>query len=48
VVAVWSPCRNPGFFQTFRGVFPDAEEVDTRPWATQVNEPADVVYVGRG
>lgn len=46
VCAVWSPCRNPGFFQTFRGVFADAEEVDTRPWANQVNEPADVMYVG--
>jgi len=44
--AVWSPCRNPGFFQTFRQVFPGADEVDTRPWANEVSEPADVVYVG--
>ena len=46
VCAVWSPCRNPGFFQTFAAVFPGADEVDTRPWANEVNEPADVVYVG--
>jgi spermidine synthase len=44
--AVWSPCRNPGFFATFGAVFPGAEELDTRPWANEVNEPADVVYVG--
>ena len=46
VCAVWSPCRNPAFFQTFAAVFPGADEVDTRPWANEVNEPADVVYVG--
>ncbi len=42
VLAVWSPSRNPVFFEAIRRVFPDAEELDTLAYAQ--GEPADVVY----
>lgn len=45
VLAVWSPSRNGVFHETLVRVFPEAEEVDTRPIAAKVGEIADVVYL---
>ena len=45
VLAVWSPCHDPAFLEGLRAVFPDAREVDTRPWSSAVGEIPDVVYV---
>lgn len=46
VAAVWSPTRNPVFFETFRAVFPDAEELRTTDLAMESGESPDVIYVG--
>lgn len=44
VLAVWSPSRNPVFYESLRQIFPDAEEIDTLTYARPFGEPADVVY----
>lgn len=46
VLAVWSPCRNPGFFATMRAVFDNAEEVDTTAIGREVREINDFIYLG--
>jgi spermidine synthase len=47
VLAIWSPCHDAPFLAALREVFPDAAEVDTRPWSSAVGEIPDVVYVAR-
>jgi spermidine synthase len=45
VLAVWSPTRNPSFFQTLQEVFPGAEEIRTDDFSRPAGEISDVAYV---
>ncbi len=48
VLAVWSPTRNPAFFDTLRGVFPDALEIRTDDFSGPAGEISDVAYIAVG